>query len=892
MAWLHERRLRWRAFVKRRRLDRDLAEEIRFHLDMRARQNRAAGMTALEAAYAAHRRFGNPGGWKESLRDMWSLGIIESAINDVRYAARSLRKTPGFTAAAVLVIALGIGSTTAIFSVVNAVLLRGLPFTGADQLVMLWGNVQRQKVERRGNSYPDYLDWKAQANSFEGMAACTDGWLTLTGGDDPERMPAEWVSAGYFELLGIKPIVGRTIRPDEDRVGSTAAIVLLSEGVWKRRFGSDPNIIGKKLQLNQKLFTVIGILPARFHGLTDGAAVWAPFTGSGAARDFAERGSRGFPAIARLKPGTSMRQAQTEMDGISKRLEQAYPDTNAKRGVEVAPLAQELVGALQTPLLFVLGAVACVLLIACANVASLSLARSESRKQEIAIRTALGAGRARVLRQLITESVMLSVAGAAFGLALAVWVVQVLTKASPITLPTFVDPQPDWSVAAFAVVLSLIVGVVVGILPAFQALQQDVHDALKESVARAGDAVARQRFRGALVVAEVALAMTLLVGAGLLMRSFQHLSALNPGFDPQHMLTLIAALPRGGAPIAQSSSQADALTVVSGRQLLQRLRALPSVTSASVASDVPLGADSSAIFYSPEGQAITDAQTRPRAYIHRVSPEFFATLGAPLPAGRTFTETEMDGRASVVIVTDNLVKRFWPGQDPIGKRIKSGGSDSKAPWWNIIGVVHEMKYRGLPANPTADPDIFLPFSDRQRNVAILIRSLLDPSKLTGAVRAAVREVDPSIPVYEIATMDDRVRRGIERSRFASWMMAVFAALALTLSAIGLYGLLAYTVRRRTRELGIRMAIGASPGEVAGMVVRRGMILVALGIGIGIACALGLTRVLETLLFGISPADPTTFLGVPIVLAGVALIACYLPARRASRIDPVTALRHE
>src|SRR5947209_188365 len=376
MWWLHGVHLRWRAFAKRRQLDRDLEEEIRFHLEMKANRNRAEGMSVPEAAYTAQRQFGNPGGWKETIRDMWTLGLLESMLQDVRYAIRSLRKTPGFTAAAVLVLALGIGSTTAIFSVINAVLLRSLPFPAADRLVLLWGNVQRQKVERRGNSYPDYLDWKATAASFDGMAAYSDGWFTLTGMDEPARIGAEWVSAGYFELLGIAPVIGRTFRPEEDRAGNSAPVVLLSAGLWKRRFGSDPNIVGTQLQLNQKLYTVIGVMPAWFRGLTDSAVIWAPFTSSGTAEEFSERGARGFPAVARLKPGVSVRQAQTEMDGISKRLEQAYPATNAKRAVEVAPLAQESAGELRTPLLILLGAVGCVLLIACANVANLSLAPS------------------------------------------------------------------------------------------------------------------------------------------------------------------------------------------------------------------------------------------------------------------------------------------------------------------------------------------------------------------------------------------------------------------------------------------------------------------------------------------------------------------------------------
>ena len=909
MGWLRVLRLRWRKSIHRRRLDRDLEDEIQFHLEMRSRWNRDAGLAPEAALNAARRQFGNQLKWKEAIREMWSLGLVESVINDIRHAARSLIKTPVFTIAALLALTLGIGCTTAIFSLVNAIVLRSLPFKNPDRLVLLWGNVQRQKVERRGNSYPDYLDWRAQSSSFESMAAYWNGSFTLTGVDEPERISGEWVSAGYFELLGVAPIQGRTILADEDRVGNAAAVVLISDALWKRRFGSSPAILGEQLHLDDRLFTIIGIMPSGFRGLTDSADVWVPFTASGPASDFAERGSRGFPAVARLGSTVTLRRAQIELDGISARLEQQYPDTNSKRSVEVAPLTGELIGELKTPLLLLLGSVALVLLIACSNVANLLVARSEARRVEIAIRMALGAGRRRVLRQLITESLVLSLVGALLGAVLSVWFVRVLVRLSPITLPSFIKPSPDWRVAGFIIAVSVLVGLTGGLLPAFQAGRHDFFSALQGSSARSGGGRMRRRFRATLVVSEVALAMTLLVGAGLLMRSFQNLSRFQPGFDPSSTLTLKVALPQAppnqppsgqpssGKPAGQPRPPAltaapDARTVVTDRQILDRIRAIPSVAAASVSSDVPLSGITSAFFYTAEGQPITDAQTRPRAFVHLVSPDFFAAIGAPVLTGRTFTEAEMQRQADVVIVTENLTRRFWPGQDPIGKRIKTGSPDSTDPWSTIIGVVREMKYRGLPENPTADPDVFAPFNDRRRNMFIVIRSATDPSNLAAAARATVHDIDPSIPVYEVSTMSERVAGAIEQSKFAGWMMTIFAALALALASIGLYGVMAYTVRLRTRELGVRIAIGAGPGAVAGGVVRGGMTLAAIGIAIGIAAALALTRLLNTLLFGVGTTDPPTFAAVAVVLAIVALVACYFPARRASRIDPVRALRCE
>ncbi|HYZ82897.1 MAG TPA: ABC transporter permease [Bryobacteraceae bacterium] len=888
MSW-HEARLRWRALWKRREFDRDLEDEIRFHLEMRAQRKRENGLSEADAQISALKAFGNTTRWKEDIREMWQWTFVESVMQDVRYAFRSLSKTPGFTLAVVSVLALGIGSTTSIFSVVNAALLRPLPFPEPDRLVLLWGNVQRQTVERRGNSYPDYLDWKAQGTSFARMAAYEGISVTWAGPEQAERLPAERVSAGYFEILGVKPIAGRTIREDEDRPGASNPVVLMSERLWRTRFGGDAQMLGRPLTLNQRQLIVIAILPEWFRGLTDTADVWVPYAGLSTAADLAQRGNRDFPAVARLKDGVTLAQAQPEMDVISKRLEKAYPGTNDRRGVEVAPLENELLGTLRRPLNVLLGAVGFVLLIACANVASLLLARGEARKQEIAVRTALGAGQARLFRQLITESVVLAGTGTLLGLVLAFWAVRLLARFAPITLPSFVQPQLDWTVALFAIALSVSVGVVVGFAPAMQAKELDLHSVTRE--AHTTETLPTQRLRSVLVVSEVAVAAVLLISAGLLMQSWLHLTKLHPGFDPSGVLTLQLSLPRV-APAAMGESTPDARSVATARQLLERVRALPSVVAASVSSDYPMGGNSNAIFFSAEGQDIADAQTRPRAYIHRVSPGFFEALQISFVAGRRFQDADLEGPVRGVIVTESLVQRFWPGQDPIRKRIKAGALESQNPWWSIIGVVRDLKFRGVPNNPTADPDIFLPFSDRQREIGILVRTSMDPASLATSIRNVVREFDPSIPVYEVSTLSERLSRAIERERFSSWLMGVFAALALTLAGVGLYGLMAYTVRRRTREFGIRIALGATVGEVTSMVVRKGMGLVAAGIAAGVVLAVVTSNVLSALLFGVRSRDATTFLVVAVVLGAVSLAACYLPARRASRTDPVTALRYE
>jgi predicted permease len=865
---LHGLRLRLRALLWRGRLDRDLQDEIEFHLNERAARS---GLSPEEA----RRRFGNTTVMKERTRDMWTIRWIETLMQDLRYAARTLRKSPGFTIVAVLTLALGIGADTAIFSVVDSVLLRPLPYAEPSRLVELWGNVKRVKVERRGASYPDFVDWRAQSHSFEGMAVLDNTVATLTGVEEPERVAGEVVSQAYFDLLGVRPAVGRVFRPEEDAVPQRDAVVILSDGLWKRRFGGDRQVAGRTLQIGERDYTIVGVMPEWFRGVSDQAQLWMPAMMGGTAADLAERGTRSFPVLARLRPGVTAAQAQAELDGIAQRLQAAYPLTNEGRAVEVAPLDRELLGDLRQPLIVLLCAVGLVLLIACTNVASLMLARSEARQREIAMRIALGAGRARVLAQLFTESCVIALAGAAGGLALAHWGARLLVTASPVTFPSFIHPGVDLRVALFCTLIACAAGIALGVAPAVQMRNANLAEAFKQASSHAVDRRDGRRFRGALVVAEVAFAMLLLTGAGLLIRSVGQLAAIRPGYDPSHLLTLRIGLPR----------PTDA------REVQGRVARIPGVVAVSLGSDVPLDGGG-ASFYAAEGQPPVTAQNRPRVYPHRVSPDFFRTLRIPFLAGRPFTEGEVHDGASVVIVSESLAKRFWPGQDPIGKRIKIGSLISKTPWMTIVGVVNELKYRGLPNNPTTDPDMFVPIAGPVRNPALLIRTSVPPASMAPAVRRVLREADATTVIYGIRTLEELMARETANSRFTGWLMGIFAGSALLLAVIGIYGVMSYTVARRTREIGIRMALGAGRGQVLRMVAGNGMSLIAGGLAIGAVLAFALARLIDTLLYNVTPGDPIAFVAAAGVMALVALAACLAPAARATRIAPASALRNE
>ncbi len=881
---------RLRTLLRPGRRARDIDDEIAFHLAMRQAEHERRGLTPDLARQTAARQFGNVTALKEQTRDMWTFPSFDSLMQDLRYALRTLRRAPGFALVAVLVLAIGIGATTAMYSLVDAMLVRGLPYAEADRLVVLIGNVQRAGgVERRGNSYPDHVDWRARATSFEDMAAYTTLIATLQGGDEPERIVGEAVSAPYFTLLRVSPTHGRGFTPEEDAVANRDAVVILSDGLWRRRFGADPSILNRTIQLGTRSYTIVGIMPAGFTGVSDTAQFWEPFSQSGT--PFDNRGSRGFQTLARLKPGATLAAARAELDTISRQLATAYPQTNDKRAVEVVPLADLVLQQLRPTVVALMAAVTLVLLIACANVAGLLISRSDARQREIAVRTAMGAGPARLLRQLVTESCVLAMIGAVAGMAIAQIALPSLIAASPVAFPTFVQPQLSVRVLAFGIAIALLSGAMLGLAPMMHARLPRLSDALKTS-SRGGSSGRRsQRLRSALVIVEVALAVVLLAGAGLMIRSIQKLAAIDPGFDAANVLMVNATIPRQTAPPAAPGAPPapPAPFVTSHADLLQRIRALPGVEGASLASDLPFGG-SSAVFYSAEGDATVAAETMPRAYIHRVTPEFFATLRIKLEAGRTFLPAEERPDNPAVVVSHNVTRRFWPNQDPIGKRIKLGAPGSQNPWLTIVGVVDEVKYRGLPENPTRDPDLYLPYVDRA-TPGVLVRTRVEPSSLAAAVRAAIRDGNASIVTFNAQTLADVVAQQSSASRFTGWLLSVFAATALVLSVIGLYGVMSYLVAQRTREFGIRLALGASRSEIVRRVMRDGAWRVAIGAAIGLVATTGLARLLAGLVYGVGSFDISSLLAVA-TLVVVAIAACGIPAVRATRVDPAIALRSE
>ncbi|HEX8140432.1 MAG TPA: ABC transporter permease [Pyrinomonadaceae bacterium] len=793
---------------------------------------------------------------------------------DLRYGARLLLKHPTFTIVAVLTLALGIGANSSIFTVVNAVLLRPLPFTEPERLVSLWETTA--KFDRGSVSVPNLKDWREQNDVFTGIGAFQYGNFSLQEGDHPERVSGVTASANFFDLLGVRPQLGRTFLEGEDRPGQSR-VVVLSDRLWRRNFGADPKVVGQTVALGGESFTVIGVMSPAFQYPSRLTDLWVPLVFT--EEEQKSRGTHSYLVIARLKPGVEFSQAQEQMSLIARRLEEQYPEDQAKRGIRLFALQEDMVQFIRPALMVLLGAVGFVLLISCTNVANLLLARAAARQREIAVRMALGAGRWRLMRQFLTESLLLAVLGGALGLLLARWGVDGLLALAGNSLPRAGEVTLDWRVAGFTLLLSLLTGVGFGMAPALQVSKTDVQEALKEG-GNAGSSQRRNRLRSLLVIAEVASALVLLVGAGLLIKSFMRLQEVETGMRPENVLTLAISLPEAKYPKPQMATSFYT-------RVLDRVKALPGVEAAAVINILPLLRTGYNGDVEIEGQSYGAGQL-PFAEYRVVSQDYFRTLGIPLLRGRFFDERDREGARGVVIVNQTFVNKYLTGQDALGKRIKPGRE-----WVEIVGVVGDVKQSGL-TRPVMQ-ELFMPYEQAAsytQSMTLVVRGAQDPEGLIPEIRREVLAVDPNLPVYNVQTMETVITKSVSERRMNMLLLTIFAGVAMLLSMVGIYSVMSYTVTQSTREIGIRMALGAQPRDVLRLVVGQGLVLALVGVLLGILGAFGLTRLMASLLYGVKATDPWTFAGVSALLLMVALLACYVPARRATKVDPMVALRYE
>ena len=809
--------------------------------------------------------------------------LISDLLHDLRYAARTQLKNPAFTIVAVIALALGIGANTAIFSVVNTVLLRPLPFKDPERLVMVWEDASKHGYPRDTPAAANFADWRDQNQVFESMAAIADESFNLTGAGDPERLEGRRVSVNLFPMLGVEPQIGRVFTAPEDQPGSHQ-VALLSYGLWQRRFGGDASIVGKPLTLNGESYTVVGVMPARFQFPTSDDQLWVPIALT--SEQAANRNRHYLQVVARLKPGATLEQAQTEMSTIASRLEQQYPQSNADLGAAVTSLHEHLVGDIRPALLILLGAVGLVLLIACANVANLLLARAAVRQKEIAVRVALGARRWRLIRQFLTESVLLSTLGGVVGLVIAYTGLVLLRAFIPENISQAREISVDLKVLGFTLFVSVATGVIFGLAPAIQAVRFNQSETLKEGGRDAATGGSGKRLRSLLVMSEVAISLVLLIGAGLLINSFLRLRNVDPGFRTDNLLTMKIVLPE---PKYEEFERR--LTFYT--DLVQRVQSLAGVRSAAVTTNLPLYKQGNSISVRIEGQPEPPPGKAPIVVTRIISPGYFDTMTIPLLSGRNLNDqdTETSRNASVVI-SETTARRFWPNEDPVGKRIAAGRVRSDEDWMNVVGVVKDVRQFELTAEPR--PQMYLSY--RQAGffapTDLVVKTDVDPASMAATVRKAVWEIDKDQPVSNIRTMEEILGESIARQRFSMLLLAIFAGVALVLAAVGIYGVMSYSVAQRTHEIGIRMALGAQTGAVLKLAVGYGMKLVIIGIVVGLIAAFALTRVMATLLFGITATDPTTFTLISLLLVLVAAIASYIPARRATKVDPIVALRYE
>ncbi|MBO0858172.1 MAG: ABC transporter permease [Chloracidobacterium sp.] len=865
-------------YLRRDQFDRELEEEMRFHLEMDAQENSEAGMEPMEARYAARRQFGNQTLLQEVSRDMWGVRSIETLFQDLRFGIRMFLKSPGLTAVLILTIALGIGFNSALFSVVNALLLNPLTFPDADRLVIAWTKSGKISGDRLGATPEEFEKWQRQSQSFAGIAAQA-GWLfNLSGTDEPERIQARRVSTNFFSTLGIKPTLGRDFSPDEDDFKG-GRVVILSQSLWRRRFNADPNLIGRTITLNGRPYTVVGVLPSEFRSPQiyegdSGPELWTPVQ----VESFPDRGAPFLTVFARLKSGLDLETARADLNSIERRLESAYPETHSGRSAYLVPLQEQVVGKARLSLLVLFGAVGIVLLIACANVSNLLMARATVRSSEMALRLAIGASRRRLIRQLLTEGILLAVAGGGFGLLIAFLARPLLLSFSEQSIPRADEVAIDARVLLFTLSLSLIIGLVFSVLPAVQISGLNPNQFLKEGAKSGTTGKSGNRLRGLLIVIQVALVLVLTIGAGLLARSFLTLLRVNPGFEAKKVLTFDLFLSGKKYSPAQGAGFY--------RQLIEKLDALPGVVAAGAINALPLGGGEFTWTFFIEGQQTSD-EPLGRVDYRIVTPDFFRAIGVSLKRGRIFTEQDGQESAPVGIINESMARRYWPNEDPIGKRFRMQG----LPWTTIVGVVGDVKHAGLDQD--AAPAVYRPHQQHPKtDMTVVMRTRSEPLTLANSARNQVREMDKDLPISNLREYTYIVSKSVAQRRFAMLLLTGFATLSLLLALFGIYGVLSYSVNLRTRELAIRRALGAQARDLTALVVSQGMFLVLLGIGVGLGVALALTRLMKTLLFGVSATDPLTFTTIALLLTFVAMLACWIPARRATKVDPMTSLRSE
>ncbi len=811
---------------------------------------------------------------------------MESLLKDIRYGVRSLLRFPGFTAIAVLTLALGIGANAAIFSVVNAVLLKPLKFRDPDRLVLVWEDASFAGFPRNTPAPANYVDWKSQNRSFEDMAAAAFASFNITGDGEPERIAARQVTHNFFPILGVQPLLGRVFNPEEDKPGSDKVAVISYE-LWQSRYGGKPEILNSNILLNGEKYTVVGVLPEGFQFIEKDERLWVPL--ALAPEDLAARNAHYLNVIARLKPGVSVAQAQADMDTVMQHIakDNAGATFNGKLGAVVLPFHEQVAGDMKSSLLMLLVAVSFVLLIACANIASLLLARAAGRRREIAVRTALGASRLRIVRQLLTESLLLSLTGGLIGIGLAYLSFSFLQKLVPEGLSLSTNLRLDASVLLFALVISILTGIVFGLVPALNAARVDLNEALKQSGGR-GSSASSARLRSATVVFEVALSLVLLVGAGLLVQTLFRLFNQYSFLHAEKVLTLRTQLPRG-------KYKEQAQRAVFYQQVLERVQQLPDVVSAGYTTAVPLSWKGGTSGFYPEGMRDPIAGMSYDANHRQVSANYLQTLNISLRQGRYFDEHDNAQSMKVAIVNETTARQYWPGQNVLGRRFKLGAPSDEAPWFSIVGVVADIRQMGLDEPVKAE--MYFPLSQidtlpwfAPRDLAI--RTKGDPMNVVGEVRAAVRAVDPDQPISNVAPLSDVLGEEGARRQMGMILLCAFAILALILASLGIYGVLAYFVTQHRNEIGVRLALGATPGRILLLVIRKGMLLTLAGVAIGMFASFALTRLMSSLLFGVKATDPLTYVAVPFGLLVVSLLACWIPARRAAKVDPMAALRYE